>query len=130
MGELERARGDDRFEPARSAHRWQVASRFERLQHRMPPALPGDGYQQLSSQLKGELATDQAQVTPLQNPVRVSLANTLLFAESGVTLETAGEAALARIAPALEGWTGQKIGIRGFTDNVPIGPELRARYTW
>lgn len=87
-------------------------------------------YQQLSSQLKGELATDQAQVTPLQNPVRVSLANTLLFAEGGVTLEAAGEATLARIAPLLKGLTGQKIAIRGFTDNVSIGPELRARYAW
>ncbi|MBE2242002.1 MAG: hypothetical protein IAE86_04555 [Burkholderiaceae bacterium] len=86
--------------------------------------------QQLSSQLKGELATDQAQVTQLQNPVRVSLANTLLFAEGGVKLEAAGEATLARIAPVLKGLTGQKIEIRGFTDNVPIGPELRARYAW
>lgn len=85
-------------------------------------------YQQLSSQLKGELATDQAQVTQLQNLVRVSLANTLLFAEGGVTLEAAGEATLARIAPVLKGLTGQKIEIRGFTDNVPIGPELRAKY--
>lgn len=85
-------------------------------------------YQQLSNQLKGEVAADQAQITQLQDLVRVSLANTLLFAEGGVHLNAAGEATLAKIAPVLRGLSGQKIEIRGFTDNVPIGPELRARF--
>ncbi|HRH87148.1 MAG TPA: OmpA family protein [Rubrivivax sp.] len=85
-------------------------------------------YQQLSERLKGELASDQAQITQLQNLVRVSLANTLLFAEGGVQLNAAGEATLARIAPVLKSLSGQKIEIRGFTDNLPIGPELRARF--
>lgn len=57
--------------------------------------------QQPSQRLQGELAADQAQVTQLQNLVRVSLANTLLFTEGGVQLEAAGEATLARIAPVI-----------------------------
>jgi len=85
-------------------------------------------YQQLSERLKGEVASDQAQITQLQNLVRVSLANTLLFTEGGVQLNAAGEATLARIAPVLKGLSGQRIEIRGFTDNLPIGPELRARF--
>lgn len=85
-------------------------------------------YQQLSERLKGEVASDQAQITQLQNLVRVSLANTLLFAEGGVQLNAAGEATLARIAPVLKSLSGQKIEIRGFTDNLPIGPELRSRF--
>ena len=85
-------------------------------------------YQQLSERLKGEVASDQAQITQLQNLVRVSLANTLLFTEGGKQLNAGGEATLARIAPVLKGLSGQKIEIRGFTDNLPIGPELRARF--
>jgi chemotaxis protein MotB len=32
------------------------------------------------------------------------------------------------VAPALKGLSGQRIVIKGFTDNVPIGPELRQRF--
>lgn len=85
-------------------------------------------YQQLSERLQGEVASDQAQITQLQNLVRVSLANTLLFAEGSVQLNAAAEPTLARIAPVLKGLSGQTVEIRGFTDNLPIGPELRARF--
>jgi chemotaxis protein MotB len=35
---------------------------------------------------------------------------------------------LAKIAPTLASLQGQQIVVQGFTDNVPIGPELRARF--
>jgi chemotaxis protein MotB len=85
-------------------------------------------YQQLDNQLKGEVAADQAQITQLQNVVRVTLANGILFPEGGWQLNDAGKATLAKLAPVLKTLTGQKIDVKGFTDNVPIGPELRARF--
>ena len=85
-------------------------------------------YQQLDAQLKSELAGDQAQIEQLQNLVRVTLANGILFAEGGVELNEAGKATLAKVAPALKDLSGQRIVIKGFTDNVPIGPELRQRF--
>ena len=85
-------------------------------------------YQQLDAQLKGEVAADQAQITQLQNVVRVTLANGILFPEGGWELNDAGKATVAKLAPVLKTLTGQKIEIKGFTDNVPIGPELRARF--
>lgn len=85
-------------------------------------------YQQLDAQLKGELAADQAQISQLQGLVRVTLANGILFPEGGWELNAAGKATLARLAPVLKTLTGQTIVIKGYTDNLPIGPELRHRF--
>jgi len=85
-------------------------------------------YQKLTAQLKGEVAADQAQISQLQNVVRVTLANGILFPEGGWELNDAGKQTLAKLAPVLKTLTGQKIEVKGFTDNVPIGPELRARF--
>jgi chemotaxis protein MotB len=43
-------------------------------------------------------------------------------------LHPSGRATLAKLAPVLKALTGQKIEVKGYTDNVPIGPELRARF--
>lgn len=85
-------------------------------------------YLQLDNQLKGELAADQAQITQLQNVVSVTLSNGILFPEGGHELNAAGNATLAKLAPVLKTLTGQKIEVKGFTDNLPIGPDLRQRF--
>lgn len=85
-------------------------------------------YQQLDNQLKGEVAADQAQITQLQGLVRVTLANGILFPEGGWELDAKGKATIAKLAPVLKTFTGQTLVIKGYTDNVPIGPELRQRF--
>jgi chemotaxis protein MotB len=85
-------------------------------------------YQKLDEQLKAELAGDQAQIEQLQNLVKLTLANGILFAEGGWQLNEAGKALLAKLAPAMKDLTDQRIVVKGFTDNVPIGPELRQRF--
>ncbi|MBP6777619.1 MAG: OmpA family protein [Piscinibacter sp.] len=85
-------------------------------------------YQQLDSQLKSEVAADQAQIQQLQGLVRVTLANGILFPEGGWELDARGKATLAKLAPVLKTLTGQTIRVKGYTDNVPIGPELRQRF--
>jgi chemotaxis protein MotB len=87
-----------------------------------------DTYKQLNAKLQDEIGTDQAQVAELQNLIRVSLENTLLFSEGSVALHQSGEATLNKIAPVLKTLKGQVVEIKGFTDNVPIGPELKARF--
>jgi len=87
-----------------------------------------DTYQQLDNQLKGEVGADQAQIQQLQGLVRVTLANGILFPEGGYELNAAGKATLAKLAPVLKTLTGQTIVIKGYTDNVPIGAELRQRF--
>lgn len=85
-------------------------------------------YQQLNAQLTSELAADQMQIEQLQNLVRVTLPNGIVFAEGGVELNEAGRTTLAKLAPALKGLTGQRIVVKGFTDNLPIGAELQQRF--
>ena len=87
-----------------------------------------DTYAALNTKLSGELSSDQAQITQLQNQLKVTLVNELLFPEGGWTLDAKGEAALAKIAPTLAGLQGQQIVVEGYTDNEPIGPALRARF--
>jgi chemotaxis protein MotB len=85
-------------------------------------------YQQLDNQLKGEVAADQAQIQQLQGLVRVTLANGVLFPEGGWELDARGKSTIAKLAPILKTLTGQTIQVKGYTDNVPIGPELRQRF--
>jgi chemotaxis protein MotB len=84
-------------------------------------------YQQLDAQLNGEISADQAQITQLQNVVQVTLANGILFLEGGRELNRSGKDTLAKLAPVLRTLSGQRIEVKGFTDSVPIGPELRTR---
>jgi chemotaxis protein MotB len=87
-----------------------------------------DNYQKLNQQLSSELSSDQAKITQLQNQLKVTLVDEVLFSEGGWTLNAKGEAALTKIAPTLAGLQGQQIVVEGHTDNVPIGPALRARF--
>ena len=91
-------------------------------------AQKADTYATLNQQLSGELSAEQAQITQLQNQLKVTLVNEVLFAEGGWTLNAKGEAALAKIAPTLAALKGQQIVVEGYTDNVPIGPALKARF--
>ena len=85
-------------------------------------------YQQLNTQLQGELAADQAEIQQLQGVIRGTLANGILFPEGGWQLNAQGKATLDRLAPVLAQLTGQRIEIKGYTDNLPIGPELKSRF--
>lgn len=91
-------------------------------------AAKANTYQQLDNQLKGEVAADQAQIQQLQGLVRVTLANGILFPEGGWELNAEGKKTIAKLAPVLKTLTGQKIEVKGFTDSLPIGAELRQRF--
>lgn len=85
-------------------------------------------YEKLNQQLSTELKGDQVQIQQLQNQLKVTMVNEVLFSEGGWTLHAKGEEALAKIAPTLSQLSGQQIVVEGFTDNVPIGAALRQRF--
>ena len=87
-----------------------------------------DTYAALNTKLSGELSSDQAQITQLQNQLKVTLVNEILFPEGGWTLHAKGEETLAKIAPTLSNLPGQQIIVQGFTDNLPIGGMLKSRF--
>jgi len=75
-----------------------------------------------------QLDSDQIQITQLQNQLKVTLVNEVMFPEGGYQLTTSGKEVLASIAPTLAGLKGQQIVVQGFTDNVPIEGELKLKY--
>jgi chemotaxis protein MotB len=85
-------------------------------------------YAALSQKLQGEMNSAQAQITQLQNELKVTMVNEILFPEGGWVLSPKGEQTLAKIAPTLSNLPGQQLIVQGFTDNEPIGPALRARF--
>jgi chemotaxis protein MotB len=72
-----------------------------------------------NQQLKAQLAALQAQQKYVE-------AGDYLFPSGGFQLSPAGQAELANnIAPKLKGLQNAKVVVYGFTDNVPVGPELQ-----
>lgn len=85
-------------------------------------------YAALNKKLSAELSGDRAQITQLQNELKVTMVNEILFPEGGWRLSPEGEQTLAKIAPTLSNLPGKQIVVQGFTDNEPIGPALRAQF--
>jgi chemotaxis protein MotB len=85
-------------------------------------------YQKLDGQLQSEVKADQVQIQQLQGQLKVTIVNEILFPEGGWELNKAGEQTLEKIVPTLKTLQGQRIEVDGFTDNVPIGPELKSRF--
>ncbi len=82
---------------------------------------------QLNQQLSTEVQSDRVKITQLQDRLRVTLEDELLFPEGGWEIHANGKAVLDKIVPALQGATTQRIEEEGYTDNVPIGGHLEHR---
>lgn len=84
-------------------------------------------YDQLQQTLSGEISQDQVRITKLQGAIKVTVNSELLFPEGGYQMPQAAAATIAKIAPILAPMQTAQITVIGYTDNVPIGPELRAQ---
>jgi chemotaxis protein MotB len=82
----------------------------------------------LNAQLESEVKANQVQIQKLQDELKVTVANQILFPEGGWEIHKAGEETLNKMIPALNELKGQRIDVQGYTDDVPIGPELKARF--
>ena len=80
---------------------------------------------QAYSQLQQAYQGDEVEIRQLQGELKVTIKDKILFSEGGYRLNAKAEAVLAKMAPTLSGFQNTKVVIRGYTDNVPIGPELR-----
>jgi chemotaxis protein MotB len=85
-------------------------------------------FQKLDTQLQTEVKADQVQIQQLQGQLKVTIVNEILFPEGGWELNRAGEQTLDKIIPTLKTLENQRIEVDGYTDNVPIGPELKSRF--
>src|SRR5512137_683916 len=85
-------------------------------------------YKELNKQLEAEVRSDQVQIQQLQNQLKVILVDQILFPEGGWELGWKGKETLDKIIPTLKKLKKERINVEGYTDNVPIGPELGSRF--
>ena len=86
-------------------------------------ALEAD-YQQLNRTMSAEIGANQAHITRLQNAIKVTVNDELLFPSGGWQMPVEAQRTIGKIAPILAPMQQTKIMVNGYTDNVPIGPGL------
>ncbi|WP_267225358.1 OmpA/MotB family protein [Dyella silvae] len=82
----------------------------------------------LNKQLSARLSTDEATIKQLKGELRVTMVDQVLFSEGGHLLNAKGKSTLDKVAPSLASLSKQRIAVEAFTDNVPIGEALKARF--
>ena len=81
-------------------------------------------YQQLDQTMSTEVAANQMQITRLQNAIKVTVNNELLFPSGDWEMPVEAQQTIGKIVPILAPKQQTKIKVNGYTDNVPIGPGL------
>ena len=81
-------------------------------------------YQQLNQTMSAEVAANQMQITRLQNAIKVTVNSELLFPSGDWQMSAQAQQTIGKIVPILAPKQQTKIQVNGYTDNVPIGPEL------
>ena len=81
-------------------------------------------YQQLDRTMSTEIAANQMQITRLQNAIKVTINNELLFPSGDWEMPVDAQQTIGKIVPILAPMQQTKIMVNGYTDNVPIGPGL------
>ena len=81
-------------------------------------------YQQLNQTMSAEVAANQMQITRLQNAIKVTVNNELLFPSGDWQMPAEAQQTIGKIVPILAPKQQTKIKVNGYTDNVPIGPGL------
>jgi chemotaxis protein MotB len=81
-------------------------------------------YQELNRTMSAEIAADQARITRLQNAIKVTVNEELLFPSGDWDMPVQAQQTIGKITPILAPMQQTKIQVNGYTDNVPIGPGL------
>jgi chemotaxis protein MotB len=84
--------------------------------------------QQLSDKLKDELKKGQVSINLLQDQLRLSVLQEVLFDSGSAELRDSGKDVLDKVSSALKDVSGELIAVEGHTDDVKIGPSILAKY--
>jgi chemotaxis protein MotB len=85
-------------------------------------------YEQQTQQLqaaRSQAAAEQSQIAKMQAENKWVVAGDVLFPEGGYQLGPSGQAALAQYVPRLQSLQNAKVVVYGYTDNLPVGPQLQ-----
>jgi chemotaxis protein MotB len=86
-----------------------------------------DALQAKNQELQQQVETQAAQISRLQGAIKYTVNSDLLFTPGGWEISSQGQQVIARLAAKLAPEQQNKILVNGYTDNAPIGPELRRR---
>ena len=81
-------------------------------------------HDQLNQQMSSEIAANEMYIERLQNALRVTVDDQLLFPLRRLAEPADAQQSIAKIAKILAPMQQTKIVVNGYTDNVPIGPGL------
>jgi chemotaxis protein MotB len=85
-------------------------------------------YESLINELQKEIKSGQVQIKQAKNILQLTIAEQLFFDTGKAEIKPEGQAVLRRIGPILKKIPEKNVRVEGHTDNVPIGPSLRAQY--
>jgi chemotaxis protein MotB len=85
-------------------------------------------YEELLSEMKGEIEQGQIAITELQGKLTVDVLDKILFDSGHAEIKPEGLAVLKRVVEILMTVTDRVIRIEGHTDNIPIAGALAKRY--
>lgn len=81
-------------------------------------------YEQLNQSMSSEVASRDMRITRMQNAVKVSLNDQLLFPSGGSEMSDGAKTSIAKVAAIVAPHQKNKISVNGYTDSTPIGPDL------
>jgi len=84
-------------------------------------------YDQLNQTMSAQIAANQIQITRLQDAIKVTVNDQLLFPSGGWQMAFKAQQTIAKIVPILTPVQQTRIMVNGYTDNRPIGPKLIRR---
>lgn len=86
-------------------------------------------YDQLIKQLQSDIKSKKAEVQKFENQVRITIPNDVLFPGGGWTIDRRGYDILDKIVSVLKELKNIPIEVHGYTDNGPIGPSVRSKFS-
>lgn len=81
-------------------------------------------YKQLNDTLGAEITGHTMHISRMQDAIKVSINEDLLFPSGGSEMSDNAKASIAKVAAVLAPHQKNKIDVNGYTDSTPIGPEL------
>jgi chemotaxis protein MotB len=85
-------------------------------------------YEQLVAALRSEIADKDVALEQARQGLTVAIVDRVLFPSGQATLTPEGRPVIDKVGAALAAMRSRPVVVEGHTDNVPIGPELHARF--
>lgn len=98
-----------------------------RLQNKVIGLLD-DTKKTISTSLKDEIAAQQIELVETENTLKVIFVDKILFDSGSAKINQKGKALLLAFAESIRQQKDQCILVEGHTDNMPLGPSLKARF--